>query len=507
MDSRIGSQDFSQRKQTIQDFFKELAEKKQKEQRLKQTVAEFFHVQATFHEKTRGFVNGLDAIKDSLPDDESELVKSYMQPYVVLTGNPFWTEPTGDLQKDLEHIFSVISKRNDHLSLIFASTMFCAANLSKFHDLLGKIGLDARMAQIMKEAVKTPQWQIVESCIVFPYQNACRYKLLLNEIEKQLQNTNSNHVHVLLDNIRDAIDNLKFELEHLNDHKDTLQELNEVDYLLVRLLEMDSVLNCSYQSETGLSVELLLTQARVYIAGIKRKIVESDIDYIDQLGGTLALLKLVRPALEVSIQEENNSYYKSAYDFLERVADAIAPPPEALRDLQLDPRYLLIGKIDDLTSRLEHLAKNELHALHYNREVIGIIDTLDESLFRLRLLPVMQQSQYKSEHNLSVTELIAQARRYVIAVKAQYAAANDKAEEFLVTLSDLIAPIKDAVEQSLQAERNSYYAAGVTYVKETLFGASDQDVRKKFLTNLAHLDARANLLRPDMDMDQHRPGN
>lgn len=484
-------------------------ELERREEQLRRRTEEFIQKQVDVNEKSRGMVSALDVIRDESPKDQKEIVDAFQKPYVILANNPFPSETTGDTHKDLVKIFSVIEGRDEQFQRFFASTMQSAANVMKFNDFLARIRNDKRLAAIMRECVQAKSWSEIESCVVLPFQNACRYQLLISAIKsdllkkKDLTKPGPGHVEQLnlIDELLEKIESselqIKRELDHINNHKDTLVLLNEAYHYLIDIERRSEVKNSVYSSPTGLSMLDLLAQAKFFIPVVSAKVASNQPGFIEEVRGVLDTLELLRPALVQLIEVEQGAYITQGYNMLNRVVDRFVSEDMAYDPLSGDARAMMLAVIDDLAFRLKEIEAREQGNLKADDEIVTQLKVLNSSLQAMCSMPVMQDLGFKSENNLGVDVLHQQAALFIRELIRKCSSGDIDTKLYMDTLCHLLKPLDEAATQSLSAQPSSYLGwifSGVTSYAGSFFTKAEEDPRAIFKQQYAKLEDTVRVL-------------
>jgi hypothetical protein len=337
MDARTDV-DFEVKRENIKNFFET--------EKLRKQINEFFAVQHSFHSKMHNLMQACRNVSGHLPEDQQALLQSLLNPYGVLIANPFEEKATGDLELDITHIFGVINERNHHFNRTLPALMLSAANLYDFNKLLVKIKSDKDLAAIMLAGIQSKNWSDVESHVSLPFQNLMRYDLLLSTIKKTLEEAGYENTEPALAKIMDIIAYIIPELKFINEHRETLVQLNEIDLLVVTLTKMDAL--SGYITKEDEQRKLRFTDkasaVRCYISEARTNIARGDVDVLQVMEGLKLILELLNEGMDTLLHRERYSYSAYVYggmkslvsypaSFFKDELKAVRDPREQLHDV------------------------------------------------------------------------------------------------------------------------------------------------------------------------------
>lgn len=336
---------FIVRQKNIKNFFET--------ENLRKQIKEFFEVQRSFHVKMNNLMQACRDVSGQLSEEQQQSLQTLLAPYGVLVANPFEEVATGDLEVDITHIFGVINERNRHFNKTLPALMLSAANLYDFNKLLAAMRENEKISTIMKETIQTKSWMDVESHVAMPFQNLMRYDLLLTTMRKTLVKAGYAPDEPLLENIMNVIAFIVPELKYINEYRETLVQLNEIDALVVVLAKMEALQRSLTAEDEAVGLEFTdkVNTVRTYISMARTNISKGDVDVLVLLKDLLQLLTFLSKGVLQTLRNEKNSYYVWAYQNISSVVNysgTFFGNDKLLHVPEKDPREKLMDLIKSL---------------------------------------------------------------------------------------------------------------------------------------------------------------
>lgn len=281
---------------------------------LRNVIREFFALQRTFHQGNNNFVHAFDNIFSSLSAQQQDDLQILLQPYCMLSANPFNDYPTGDNEEDLKHIVSVINKRNTHFVKILPAISMAVLRMDEFSKLLSEIKTDPRLKEAILQGLKSASWMDVESRVVQPNQRFMQYRLLLMTIEstimkameEDLAKFGKTNKETYLSLLSPAIIYILPKLNYLNNNNQSkVILLDDMDLLLNDMLKMENIRqNADFIDK--------LQKVKRLLDFIIQKINFNYGDQLDHLRELWDALLDIKTISETTLQEEANKRNEQA---------------------------------------------------------------------------------------------------------------------------------------------------------------------------------------------------
>lgn len=324
---------------------------------LRNLLKEFFSVQKTFHTKMHNMVMAFRDESGRLSDEQQKMLEKLLYPYGILIANPFEETPTGDIEKDVMHILSVINERNAHFAKILPAMLLATVNMQDFNAFLEAIKTDAALKTALLDGIKSKSWLDLQGHVDMPRQNLMRYDLLLNAIRKELEKAGCHPTEPVLANIMDAISFIMPELKYINKHRKTLQYLGEIDALLDALAKIETLQGCVTEEDkrSHFIFPEKVRHIRTYIDESMLEIAKGKADIIEILKALLKTLELLQEGLPATLAKDRESYYVQGYRALIGISATLFGENYLFASPELDPREKLPLQIRDLELKIRAL--------------------------------------------------------------------------------------------------------------------------------------------------------
>lgn len=324
---------------------------------LRNVLKEFFTVQNTFHTKMHNMVMAFRDESDRLTDEQQKMLEKLLYPYGILIANPFEETPTGDIEKDVMHILSVINARNTHFAKILPAMLLATVNMQDFNAFLEVIKTNAVLKTALLAGIKSKSWLDLQGHVDMPRQNLMRYDLLLNAIRKELEKAECPSTEPVLMNIMDAISFIMPELKYINKHRKTLQYLGEFDALLDSLAKLETLQGCVTEEDkrSHFLFPEKVRHIRTYIDESMLDIAKGKGDIIEILKALHKTLELLQEGLAETLAKERESYYVQGYRALVGISATMFGENYLFAKQELDPREKLPLQLKDLDMKIRTL--------------------------------------------------------------------------------------------------------------------------------------------------------
>ena len=326
-------------------------------QHLRNLLKEFFAVQHSFHSKMHHMMMAFHDQSGNLSEEQQQLLEKLLYPYGILIANPFEENPTGDIEKDVTHILGIINARNEHFSKILAAMFLATANMPNFNLFLQQLMLNTAVKSDLLEGIHSKSWQDMEGHVALPCQNLMRYRLLLDQIRKELVSAGCESVEPVLMNIMNAITYIMPELKYINEHRDTLQYLNDIDALLVSLIKIEALQGCVTENDNahGFPFPEKVDCVRKFIDRSILEIANGKGDVIEMLKALQVALETLQEGTGDSLASERSTYYSQGYHLLIGISATMFGENTVFAKPDLDPREKLPIEIAKLQLKIREL--------------------------------------------------------------------------------------------------------------------------------------------------------
>ena len=326
-------------------------------ERIKKILEEFFLAQAVFHYKTRDFVAACDTASINLPDDQRESFEKFLEPYRVLVNNPFPMKGSGDVDQDVELIFSIIAKRDRQFTKAFVAQIAATisfldfdkflSNLSVYPEVLRKIiaSFDTsskewselkERATLQHKPIASNETKTITELhhrVAMPFQNSMRYKLflvtLLDQLNKSDRKDYDSAQLKLREIVTETITSLQSDLTILGEFQDVCTLLADIAKIMKPKAQpaQDSpsaaVAACAQTTKSdeamfmteqdrydGLSVHTKIDAVRAYVDNAMLLIARGDFDMLNIKKGLLLLLQQLQEGMNESLASERALAWK-----------------------------------------------------------------------------------------------------------------------------------------------------------------------------------------------------
>lgn len=276
-------------------------------QQLKDAIREFYHVQQEFHHNMALVVNAFTKTQSRLPARKRYLLTELLSSYRTLAQNLFH-EPIGDVEEDIDHIMQVIDIKNEQFKRALLASINSISNVDTFHKLLKEFQQDEQLANHVKEQFNCKSWLLVEGSVEYPFQNLIRYEMLLKSIQKNLAGEGYPLPESILTNMSKAIAYLVAELTHVNDNKEILLLLNNIERVLNDLLAA-LVQDEEIQKLSDICLREQIEFVIVTLKTGKNKIIQHNQDVCSLYHGLLDLLNGLEHELTKRFQAESKATF------------------------------------------------------------------------------------------------------------------------------------------------------------------------------------------------------
>lgn len=324
---------------------------------LRNLIKEFFAVQKTFHTKMHNMVMAFRDESGRLSDEQQKMLEKLLYPYGILIANPFEETPTGDIEKDVMHILSVINARNEHFAKILPAMLLATVNMQDFNAFLEAIKTNEVVKAALLQGIKSTSWLDLQGHVDMPRQNLMRYDLLLNAIRKELEKAGCLATEPVLVNIMDAISFIMPELKYINKHRKTLQYLGEIDALLDALAKIETLQGCVTEDDKRGQFVFpeKVRHVRVYIDESMLEIAKGKADIIEIFKALKTALELLQEGLAETLAKERESYYVQGYRYLVGISATVFGENTVFAKPELDPREKLPLQLKDMEMKIRTL--------------------------------------------------------------------------------------------------------------------------------------------------------
>jgi hypothetical protein len=340
------------------------------QKKMRNVIREFFAVQRTFHEKIDKFVRAFDIILPSLNQEQQEKLEILLKPYCMLIANPFNDLPIGNLEEDLQHIVSVINKRNQHFVRIFPAISMAVKRIDEFSAFISEIQTDKELKQKMLDGINFTTWQDVEGRIMLPTQRVIHCRNLILTIEAVIMKTMDEEVQKLgktskgtyLEILGPSIAYLLPTLNYVNNNNlSKITLLEDMDARLNDLLKMEVMLNA-----LGQEFVQQIRQAK-YLVDLTIQNINFNVgNVLEHLQNLLEKLQGIKVSAQAMLDQERKkrqeqddyerqqAYYKQGFYLFSKAVSwtiygaASYPPGE-------DPREKFTALIDELDKQIREL--------------------------------------------------------------------------------------------------------------------------------------------------------
>lgn len=274
---------------------------------LKCTVEEIYKVQQHFHRNMLNMVHAFEKIKFQLPEKSQRLLDELLISYKTLSANLF-SEPSGDLEKDIIHIIEVINKQNEKFQVALSAFFESIANLDIFNDFLKQYEKEQQFVIEIKKLINNQSWLNVQLYVNQPLQNLTQCKLLVEKLKKHLLESGCNES--ILDKTDDSYNHIVEEVKRINDYKETIALLNKIYQTLTHLLADEiSKVESTIPNKSETDLECLQSEQTPLIKHIETAMISTKKGITKIINGTQDVLSLHRGLLDL-LTFINNAYPK-----------------------------------------------------------------------------------------------------------------------------------------------------------------------------------------------------
>lgn len=193
-------------------------------EKAKYPIKEFFLRQKEFHKHIKMFVTVLsDAeIQSALSPDERAQLNIFLTPYREILSNPF-DEDFSALQKALTQIKEIINPTNLRFGKMMAAFELCMADCEVFRNFIQEIKIRYPVLFQKINEVFYYYNQRIDDYLIKPAQHFMRYKLLAEEINKNLDKKSKHFTEMVT-----VISYLDFKIKKENERINFIMLANEV---------------------------------------------------------------------------------------------------------------------------------------------------------------------------------------------------------------------------------------------------------------------------------------